>query len=137
MVQNALHCATNNSNNELVYPSSVSHCCKLGKMHKLILLTVFLVLNEVRGQGEDVSCPPCDCGSLSSCAGDQSEDKCDCCRRCGNAGDNCGEGEPECIGNLLCLPNDPYSSNYNGKCYGEDKFSFKIITNIVSCWKNE
>lgn len=69
------------------------------------------------------SCPPCDCRSVTNCedTADQSleaVEECDCCTTCGQIGDVCGEGEAECIGGLLCLPDDPYSSDYRGKCYG-------------------
>ena len=80
------------------------------------VLTVLFLLYEARGQTDP--CPPCECNSITSCTGDLSEDSCDCCRRCKDVGDSCGEGIGDCIGSLLCLPNDPYSSDYNGKCYG-------------------
>lgn len=65
-------------------------------------------------------CPPCDCNGKAVCAEGEEVDQCSCCRRCNKGvGETCGDLEGECLENLLCLPNDPYSASYEGKCYGE------------------
>ncbi len=82
----------------------------------VVALTVLLLFYEARGQTD--SCAPCECSSITNCTGDLPEDDCDCCRRCKDVGDICGDEIGDCIGNLLCLPDDPYSTDYTGKCYG-------------------
>ena len=64
-------------------------------------------------------CPPCNCNEPVECSEEEALNPCNCCRRCTRGvGESCGETEGECSGNLLCLPNDPYSGLYNGTCYG-------------------
>lgn len=65
-------------------------------------------------------CPPCDCNRDDNCNEIDIANPCSCCTKCNKGvGEECGTDDGECSSNLLCLPDDPYSANYKGKCYGK------------------
>ncbi|XP_019850563.1 PREDICTED: cysteine-rich motor neuron 1 protein-like [Amphimedon queenslandica] len=65
-----------------------------------------------------VPCPPCDCSKPVSCEEHDIDNPCNCCAKCyRRVGEVCGADAGECTPDLLCLPDDPYSASYKGKCY--------------------
>lgn len=111
---------------------TIAFLCVCKSANKMLLLSaifcLFLSLNLTTAQlnpnGTEsptlVTCPPCDCSKPVSCEEHDIDDPCDCCGKCyRRAGEVCGVDAGECTQDLLCLPDDPYSAVYKGKCYGE------------------
>ena len=88
------------------------------------ILCCWLLICLAQGQNiipVEFECPPCDCDSGQiECIESEIKDPCNCCHKCFRSkGERCGEKEGECSRDLLCLPDDPYSASFSGKCYGK------------------
>ena len=93
---------------------------QVGSVILFLAVQWMLVIGQASIDSVPKHCPPCDCNGKAVCAEAEEIDQCSCCRRCNKGvGETCGESEGECLENLLCLPNDPYSASYRGQCYGE------------------
>ena len=117
--------------------------------NKMLLLStifcLFLSVNLTTAQLDPVEtespalvpCPPCDCTKPISCEERDVANPCNCCGRCHRkVGEVCGLDVGECAEDLLCLPDDPYSAEYSGKCYGEQCHVYSIDAHVLLSFRD-